>query len=424
MRHLFDQYGHWENRLTHALVSCLNKDKKLLRDFIYWVMGVRFPLKEKLYIIEQSIPGKAELDEDVADRRGLPDAWIYNDKGWALLVESKVQANLTLDQLRRHLYTANRHAFIKPKLLTIEVENRKKKPLPGICCKTWQEIYEWGRKYSSRSEWADLFTSYFEVAEAKMIEDGYLKKGTLTRFTGIPFNSEYPYSYAKAKRLLRLMIQELKHNKKLVKELRIDPDLSGYKAIGGTEASFVWDFLRVTESKGEASFTKYPHLTLGISAESANMMLTIPNGVKNEIKNRLFELEYSDFIKVFSILLSSGKKVFALDRSVKPHARLVQRHYRTQRSLPTQDALLSLDLRTAFKQKIKVAEKFQPEWLKTAYDAMRNRRSNLQFQVGFEVYYKDSKIIGTPKAIHLFEEALFALKPILDLLLDRSISKH
>ncbi len=419
MRHLFDQYNHPENRLTHALVSSLANDERLLRDFLRWAVNAKFSLKERLYVVEQSVPGEAELKEDVAGKRGLPDAWIYNDKGWALLIESKIAAKLELGQLKRHIYTANKHGFIKPKLLTIEVAARKGRLLPNIYNKTWQEIYEWGRKYLNKSKWANLLTSYFEVAEAKMVEEKYLKEGALTKFTGIPFSSEHPYSYFEAKRLLGLVINELKNNKKLIRELKIDPHLPTRAAITGQQSSYVWDYLRIQESKKVKAFTKYPHLTLGIHAEFVNIGLTIPNGVKNEIRNRLFELEYPDFMKVFSDLVSSSEKIIALDKAVKPFTNLLQRHYHSQRSLPTEDASLSFDFRTAFKQKTKVTEKYQPEWLKTIYDIMRSKRSNLQFQVGFEISYKDSRIIGTPKAINLFEESLFALKPILDLILNR-----
>ena len=38
MRNIFDQYSHPENRLTHALASCLAEDRKLLRRFVGWAV--------------------------------------------------------------------------------------------------------------------------------------------------------------------------------------------------------------------------------------------------------------------------------------------------------------------------------------------------------------------------------------------------
>ncbi len=81
MRHIFDQYSQPENRLTHALVSGLAKDQRLLKAFILWVTGKRLGKISKVHIVEQTLPGDMELDEAEAGDRGLPDAWIFTDDG-------------------------------------------------------------------------------------------------------------------------------------------------------------------------------------------------------------------------------------------------------------------------------------------------------------------------------------------------------
>ena len=48
-----------------------------------------------------------------------------------------------------------------------------------------------------------------------MVDDGYLLEGTLTTFTGIPFDADYPYDYFEAKRLLRLLMLELRADARL-----------------------------------------------------------------------------------------------------------------------------------------------------------------------------------------------------------------
>ncbi|HUW10489.1 MAG TPA: hypothetical protein VM537_12230 [Anaerolineae bacterium] len=102
MRNLFDQYETPENRLTHALASCLAEDRRLLRQFVRWSTGNTPPKSAQLEIIEQRLPGDAEVSEEVAQRRGLPDFCIHDGDEWCLAIESKVMASLSAGQLRRH----------------------------------------------------------------------------------------------------------------------------------------------------------------------------------------------------------------------------------------------------------------------------------------------------------------------------------
>ena len=65
------------------------KAGKLLKEFLKWSVGKKFSGRDKLTIIEQSLPGQEEFDEKEAVKRGLPDACIYDDNGWILIIESK-----------------------------------------------------------------------------------------------------------------------------------------------------------------------------------------------------------------------------------------------------------------------------------------------------------------------------------------------
>ena len=124
MRNLFDQYAQPENRLTHALLSCLSRDEKALKRFIAWTTGERIT-STKLEVIEQSLPGEAAyLSEDEAERRGLPDGCIADGEGWALLIESKFAAAVKADQLRRHLRTAKRHGLDRVKPIAVGAHRR------------------------------------------------------------------------------------------------------------------------------------------------------------------------------------------------------------------------------------------------------------------------------------------------------------
>lgn len=197
MRNIFDQYLHPENRLTHGLVCALCEDRKLLNNFVRWVTGVSPP--KGLSVVEQQLPGESELNEDEAEKRELPDAWLYNNENWSLIIESKVSVPLKNDQLKRHYNTALRRGFDNLTLLAIDVVYPKNKLPDYVVYRKCSEIYSWLCKQAKYSPWALRTLRYMEIAESKWSADGYLKEGTLTVFSGIPFNEDNPYNYNEAK---------------------------------------------------------------------------------------------------------------------------------------------------------------------------------------------------------------------------------
>lgn len=113
MRNLFDQYNQPENRLTHALAVCLDENRDLLRRFLTWI-GVQPRVSSAdLLITEQGLPGDPPEVEEEAERKGLPDIVIHDGDDWCLLIESKIQARLSDDQLTRHERTL-RVALVYP----------------------------------------------------------------------------------------------------------------------------------------------------------------------------------------------------------------------------------------------------------------------------------------------------------------------
>ena len=126
MRNLFDQFPtHPENRLTHALVSSIAHDQYLLREFIKWTTGHTLVKKETIYVIEQSLPDQLEESEDEATRKGLPDACIYTDNGWILIIESKVAARVSVNQLNRHINTLKSRGFTDNNITKLSGYNRR-----------------------------------------------------------------------------------------------------------------------------------------------------------------------------------------------------------------------------------------------------------------------------------------------------------
>lgn len=413
MRHIFDQYSQPENRITHALVSGLAQDHALLRRFVQWVTGKRLSRQTKFQITEQTLPGEIETDEQITEERGLPDAWIYTESGWALLIESKISARVQASQLTRHLKIALRRGFPDSQLMVLATEDNIKRLPEGIIGLSWRQVYEWLCEQSNKHPWARNVQTYMEIAEAKMVQAGYLKEGTITKFSGIPFNRDYPFNYLEAKRLLGLIMGELK-TKKSLRKLGVDPNLPGRGAIKAHKGWSVWDFMRLKDSKDAKDFTKYPHLTVGIHADKAVALITLPDKAKRVIGKRVFGKSQAAFnILIFNIA-KNMRNVLSLDSSVQPYVKVLQRHYPQGQSGPAvNDAELKYDLRAVLQNGKKKFPKYQPQWLEATYEVMTNKKSNIQFEVGIEIPYRESQIVHTSKAISIFEQGFLALQPFL-----------
>jgi len=417
MRNLFDQYEQPENRLTHALVCCLARDRRLLRQFVQWATGEACPPWRNLSILEQRLPGELEApDEDVAARRGLPDAWIHDSNTWSLLVESKIEAPLQRDQLDRHIRTAIREGFRDVHLLAL-VTKRSGIPLPsGLKVIEWRELYSWLRR-EGKSEWAQDLMESMEVTEGKLVGSGYLREGTLTVFSGIPFGKDYPYNYREAKRLLHLCMEQLKGRANLRGRLEMDPKAEGRPAITGTEEMSVWDFLRLFQARGESSFTKCPHLTLSIQQERIFACVTVPNGIRAEYRRRLLGRGLEHFVNLCTEVQGRLKKVLRNANGAVPWVHLVQRRYPTQRSIPIVDASLQFDLRTTGALPVaprrRKTVKTQREWIEAAYKGLANRNSNLQFAIGVVFPYARCRAVGTPQILEYVAEVWLSCRPLI-----------
>jgi len=422
MRNIFDQYDQPENRLTHALATCLHEDRRLLRSFVRWATGEKPPVQHHLQIVEQTLPGESDLTEEEAETRGLPDAWIHDDEVWALIIECKVKSAIDLGQLRRHRATAIRRGFERPGILVLSPEKPPKQSLAGWSHRTWPEVYAWFMKQSSRSAWARRMVEYMEVAEARLPAEGYLERGSLTMFSGIRFDSNNPYNYAEAKRLLRLALQELRRDKRL-QRLGMDPKGKGRPAITGREGASVWDFLPLRRAARAAAFTACPHLTLSIQSQRVLVVVTIPHGIKTEFRRNLLALERDGFRHLLMEVEGRLRSVLRTADGAKPWMEVVQRHYRTQRSAATVDALLEFDLRTALPRETKkrgddVMVKTQPQWLDSAYRALANKHSNLQIVIG-AMFPHGCRALRSRTALDYIARTWLACEPFLKVVLGR-----
>lgn len=413
MRNTFDQYRHPENRLTHALASCLAEDPSFRAAFVHWATGQRLPKHSPVKVIEQSVPGKIEAEEEEPEKRGLPDAWLYNEDGWCLLVESKVASAISQDQIRRHLKTAERCDFSDCRIVVLSVSAPTNNGQTNIHYRAWKDLFAWILAHSWDSTWPRKLADYMTVAEGRMTADEYLKEGTLTAFTGIPFNEDNPYSYREAKRIIRLLLEEMRTRSTLADRLGADLIAPGRKAITGTSGTSVWDFLRLGKVDGDDAFTKRPHLTLAIQRDRALVQVTIPNGMDGKLRKALVNMGQTGFTEMLSKVLKEGNAVMKADPGASPYLMLLQRHYLSQRSEPITDALLEFDLRTIFPVDKKIV-KAQPEWVNAAFHGFSRRRSNLQLSVGFAFPYKRCKTVGTKQFADIVERSWNACRPLLN----------
>lgn len=415
MRNLFDQYSQPENRLTHALLCGLDADRTLLQRFIMWSTGRKINGRQ-LQILEQSLPGdQLDLAEEEAERRGLPDGCIFDNRGWALLIETKFQANVTADQIKRHVRTAARRGITDNIVLILTVKPARQRLQRGVVVKAWTEVYEWLRHQAKRSGWAKICAEYLEAAEAREVANEYLDKGTLTVFSGIPFGEDEPYTYLQAKRLLGLLRDELRHDRRLEKQLGADPKSRGRGAITGRSGSQVWDFIGLKQARTAKQFTQYPHLTLGIRSNRLEAYVTIPNGMRSSMRNHILGNSYDDFEKLMGEVTARLITAIRTVRGAVPMVVVAQRHYVTQRTEPRLDCSLRFDPRTAIEVNgsSRGRVKIQPQWLRATYEALQRRRSNLQFQVGVDFPYDACPTVATRKISRACADVWLACRPLI-----------
>jgi hypothetical protein len=384
-----------------------------MKRFTRWATGRAAP-RGKLQIVEQRRPGEEARREDEA--AGIPDAWLYNEDRWALLLESKITARLRTSQLQRHLATAARWGFPNAELLTITAGDQTPRVKDRVINLTWTGIYGWLLQEKRRSEWAARCADYMEILESDLIEDRKLKEGAVTTFSGIPFDSKNPYSYLEAKRLLKLAMDNLRESRKLKRELRMDPNAGGRGAITGRAGVAVWDFLPLKHAHGAKAFTQYPHLTVAIESDRLLATVTIPNSVRATLRQRLRYLGADGFGSLVSEVNARLKEALRGDRGAEPRIIVVQRRYLTQRSPAIYDATLDFDMRTAFEGNSKRGRsnvRAQPQWLSATFDALSRKRSNLQIGIGASFPYSRSSSVHGREIINRVIAAWIACKPIL-----------
>jgi hypothetical protein len=412
VRNIFDQYSQPENRVTHALLVALDQDRALLASFLRDLLKIE-PPAGRLSVNGQKAPGAFELDRAEKERRGIPDGWIADEDGWCVVIECKVLAGLRREQLERHHHTAQRRGFQRITVLAITPRIESNPPAGTVVCE-WRDVYVWLCQKSGESEWAKRAVSFLEISEARLVESGQLREGTLTQFSGFNFGSENPFTYLEGKRVLGLALSELRKRQDLQRRLRMNAQGSGRPAITGREENRVWDFLPLSTAPAVAPFNKHIHLTMGIHADAVVAMVTVPHAVNTETRQGLVRLGEAGFLELIRSINENLQSVLQREPHATPRLRGMQRRYPSQRAIPIVDASIDFDLRAA----VPTANRFkvQPNWLTAAYGSFVDKRqSNYQIQVGVVFPFEKCQGLRKPEALDLIADAWLGCKPLVDL---------
>jgi hypothetical protein len=418
MRNVFDQYSQPENRITHALMTALHEDRRLLALFLREIVNLRAPTATAdLAMLVQQLPETPSVSEEEAEQRGIPDAWIYSvENEWCLIIECKVLIRLSADQLERHRRMAQRLGFTRIFMLAITVEELARQRVESgqeLRVLEWSEVYVWLRRHSGR-EWARRAAEYLEVAESRMVMDQQFVRGSLTRFWGVPFSDEYPYTYLEAKRILRLLLNELRVRRDLRDRLGVDPSAPGRGSITGSKSQIVWDFLSLS---GDATreVTTRPHLSLGIGAQRLGVMVTIPDKVEGSVRSALRQIGEEAFADLLRCVVEDLKPLLHAEAGAVPILHAQQRRWRHRRAKADMDAELRFDLRTI--PGATGEPKKQPLWLSAAYGALVDKRgSNYELQIGVDFNYARCTGLQEASAVELIAQAWLGCKRFVDLL--------
>jgi len=391
----------------------------LLKLFIKEIAGLVPSNIKRLQIIEQQVPGEdTSYSEEEAERRGLPDVWIHDGEDWALLIESKVQAALTKDQLQRHFRVAERRSFTDIHILVIGIK-QPQFDLPHTKFEAWTDIYKWLKK-QVRSEWAQRVAQYMEIWEGKMVakDKAYLTDGAVTVFSGIPFGNQEPYNYSEAKRLLNLAMDNLRKRKDLEHHLAMNPSGAGRGAITGKSGKSVWDLLPIKGLKGGEAFTKFPHLTLSLEHDRVVVIVIVPSAIRPGFRRNIVQLGFAGFSDLMSKVNQNLKEALRGAPGAAPWVIVLQRRYSSQRSDAITDAMLQYDLRTAFPDSAnKQVVKKQSQWLTATYNALEHKKSNLQIAVGAIFPYKNCKVQKSSEILNYIADTWLACKPLLKVII-------
>ena len=234
-------------------------------------------------------------------------------------------------------------------------------------------------------------------------------EGTLTAFNGFQFGGG-GFNYREGRRILDLAMGALRRRTDLRSELGIAPQHPGRGAV--KEDDDVWDVLVFADFAEAQDFTENPHLSLGIGWTDVSAMLTLPNKARAPHRRALTGLDKEDFRCKVDTLLENMRPLLSGCPGAEPRLRVRQRHWKRGGPL-LRDAYIDIDLRTRSGDE-ESRVKPQPEWIDAAFDALKNKQSNLELQIGARFPYRTCQAIQQPEALDFAAAAWIACKPYIE----------
>jgi len=397
IRNIFDQYDQPENRLTHALVQVLVRDETLARRFIArFVPGLSVPATHKFCFSCQRFPeqeGEPEerSEEQEAEGYGIPDFWVYgksdgDEPRWAVFCECKVTADLRADQLKNHASTAQKLDFPLLHLLTITPTRAGPEafgllpPLVHASPVAWFEVYEFIHGYRDR-DYARDFLDYMHIVEDQLICKGKAVE-PLTKFLGIPFDSNHEFVELSARSHLRALMRELRPRLEASDALPISREIAR-KPITGP-----WDVVGFRFAAPNEVFTEHPHITVFVEPEGCGIQLTLPNNAKTGYWRRMRKRGSDELLRVFREVAERIGPQRPLPQGFwEPSlgVYLEQVHFYARRR-PTSDGKLTFDLNAILSDQPQANVRPVSAWLSTL-SCMLPATTQANFELALKVKY-------------------------------------
>ncbi len=234
-------------------------------------------------------------------------------------------------------------------------------------------------------------------------------------FQGIPFWQNEPYTYGQAKRLLKLLREELCKDLRLSKRIEANLSRSGRGAIKGKQGTGVWDMIPLLHARPGVKHTRYAHLTINITRDGVSAYVTIPNGMRSRVRGRLFGVDEDGFASIIKRVTIDMVRSLRSVKGCVPEIIVLQRHWPSRSASSVVDCQLRYDARTTLPltSRYRGTVKSQPEWLKATYEVLTHRQSNLEFQIGCSFPYDTCPTVADSSIVRAIADVWLACAPII-----------
>jgi hypothetical protein len=415
MRNIFDQYDKTEDRLTHAIAVTLHEDRAFLSEFLKLTNDFFKDDPRKLTILTQQLPGESTSARPGQSR---PDLIIHDrEEHRCIAIEVKAQAPLNDAQLHEHGKTLRDRGFDHVRVLALTARAQDQSSEAEAVLQ-WRDIFTIAHKFARTGSWCQHLCEYLALVQGRLWEEGNMLDGSLTQFTGFPFDDEYAFTIERGRAHLRKATQELRTHT-IVRQLGLDLDWE--KPSISDRGDHVFETLLFDDHPGGASkdFRTFPHLTLSLHRSFAQVEASIPNGCSRECRRRLVEQGEDGLRDLHAQVLKRAGPIMA--SGGVPMVSVVQRHAQhAQRLAPYNDAELRFHLNASRAEDVTSAVhkmKSLPHWMDTLFALLDHRAvsSDVNLHIGYLIRLPwTMPEMGTRDAIDVIAQSWQAMMPVMD----------